>query len=128
MSLRKRQIRYIKEGDSRNSTGANRINLISGALFSGATRIVDLQISAIPGFGVYINETPFPIRVLSNGDINTVDKFMYKFPESILQMQPVYNIRCEAESLDRLQRYNQDSAFSGDPHYLLIDYVEEVND
>lgn len=127
MTLKKRQIRYVLEGDARNSTGATRANLIGGTLFSSGTRIVELRVTAIPGFGFYVNDTPFPIRVLANGstDKDADQMFYYDFPAEVLALQPIYSIKVEAASLKRLTDYN--SQFSP-PYYLMIDYVEEVND
>ena len=127
MALEKKQIRYIKDGDPRNTVGASKEALIAGSLFSGTTRIVELTVSAIPGFGFYVNDTPFPIRVMSHGDTDqyNIKEQIFKFDSNILALQPIYNIKCEAASLQRLINYNE--TFSNDQQFLMIDYTEEVN-
>lgn len=127
MAYSKKQIRYLKEGDARNSSNASYETLVAGTLFNTSAHITELKVSAIPGFGFYVNNTPWPIRVLVNGRINEdPDMFTYTFPANVLASQPIYNIKCEAESVKRLSDYN--TAYPNDPHYLLIDYIEEVND
>lgn len=128
MTTKKKQIRYFSEGDSRNSVGATRANLIAGTLFGASTRIIELRVTAIPGFGFFVNDTPFPIRVLAYSGINQDDdrNFYYDIPSEVLALQPIYNIKCEASSLTRLGQYN--TRFPDDTYPLLIDYVEEVND
>ena len=129
MVTKHKQIRYSYEGDTAfNSDNTNFNTLVSGALFNASTRITKLKIAAIPGFGFYINDTPWPARVLLNGSMNdgNTAMFEYEFPDNILAIQPIYSIKCEAESVKRLSDYNQ--AYPRDAHYLLIDYWEEVND
>lgn len=121
---KKKQIRYITDGDLRNSENATRNTLISGALFDSKTRIVELKITAIPGFGVFINDTPKPIRIFDEGAVD--DTPTYTFQNNVLALQPVYNIKCEAASIQRLIEYNRIA--DNQKKALIIDYVEEVND
>lgn len=127
---RQRQIRYIKEGDPRNSTGATRASLIGGSLFPASTRIVELSVGAMVGFGFFVNDTPTPLRVLRYGDpTESSDAYSrhetFNFPQSVLNMAPIYNIKCEAASIDRLNEWNNNN--SNNEEWLFISYTEEVN-
>ena len=135
MAIQKqRQIRYIKEGDLRNSPGANRATLIGGALFSASTKIVSLKAGCMVGFGFFINDTPSPIRILRNGNLYQTSQDesasiyalheTYEFPSDVIKLSPIYNIKCEAASIDRLNEWNQNNS---QEEWLIIDYVEEVN-
>lgn len=127
---RQKQIRYIKEGDPRNSEGATRANLIGGALFSASTKITQLNVGCMVGFGFFVNDTPTPIRILRNGDpTESADVYAiyetYTFPQDVLKMSPIYNIKCEAASIDRLNEWNHNNP--NNEEWLFIDYTEEVN-
>lgn len=127
---KQRQIRYVKDGDPRNSSGANRATLIGGALFSASTKIVSLSVGCMVGFGFFVNDTPRPIRILRNGDPRETEESYarhetYTFPENVIKLSPIYNIKCEAASIDRLNDWNQNN--SNNEEWLIIDYVEEVN-
>lgn len=123
-----RQIRYFREGYPGNSEGATRANLIGGALFDGNTKIVSLQITALIGFGFFVNDTPSPIRILHNGDpvADYSTHCTFTFPEQIIQLAPIYNVKCEASSIDRVDAWNSQYGDS-QPEWLIIDYVEEVD-
>ena len=127
---RQRQIRYIKEGDPRNSAGATRASLIGGSLFSASTRITELTIGSMIGFGFFINDTPSPIRILKHGDPTGKEQDYanhetYIFPQDVLNMAPIYNIKCEAASIDRLNEWNNNNPTHEE--WLFISYTEEVN-
>ena len=127
---KQRQIRYVKEGDPRNSPGATRASLIGGSLFNANTRITSLSIGSIVGFGFFVNDTPSPLRVLKNGDpTQDAESYglheTYTFPPSVLKMAPIYNIKCEAASIDRLNAWN--NANTQNEEWLFINYTEEVN-
>lgn len=127
---RQRQIRYIKEGDPRNSSGATRASLVGGSLFDVSAKIVSLSVGCMVGFGFFVNDTPRPIRILKNGDPTTDYKAYaqhetFEFPTDVLTMAPIYNIKCEAASIDRLNAWN--NANPNNEEWLFINYVEEVN-
>lgn len=123
-----RQFRYIKDGDARNyPTSLTRDQLISGAFLDQSTRITHLEINALVGFGFYLNNTPTMVRIMHPGDpsTNEVESRRIVIPDSVLAMNPVYNIKIDAASLDRLIRWNNSSAGNGNEIWLFIDYISE---
>lgn len=128
MVRKKRQMRYVKDGDSRNfPAGLTKEQLIAGSRWGTDTRIVELTINALVGFGFYVNDTPTMIRILRPGDPTTAETESRKFtfPTSVLQMNPIYNIRMDAASMERLIQWNQTHV--GNEIWLFIDYVNEEN-
>lgn len=126
-----KQIRYLYDttnSNSPNSPGATRANLIGGALFNDEEKIISCTISGMLGMGFFINDTPSPIRLLKNGD--AVDDYAnhctFTFPQQVLNYVPIYNIKVEAASLDRLIAWNK--THPNAPEYLIIDYIVEAND
>lgn len=144
----KRQIRYIKDGDQRNyPPGLTRDQLIAGDFLPPNTKISELKITGIPGLGFYLNDTPSCLRLINRVanesnqtiriDPNNVDHILklatYDSPkdlnniEIVLSHATVYSIKFEAESIDRLNAYNNLSTVntSHTQKWLIIDYVTE---
>lgn len=132
MVRKQRQMRYVKDGDPRNyPAGLTKEQLISGTCWDTNTRIVELSIQAVIGFGFYVNDTPTPLRILNyQYDPNSTNAKMqiasrkFTFPKSVLQMAPIYNIKMEAESMQRLINYNSTYG-EADEIWLFIDYINE---
>lgn len=148
----KRQIRYLWDGYVGNyPQDITRAKLISGSWFKSINKITELKITAMMGFGFFVNDTPSPLRVLQNGDpvpledqtitvgsgqekvtikgYNTICSFEY--PTDMLKITPIYNVKCEASSIDKLIHWNQQQANNpnvAEYEWLVIDYVEEGND
>lgn len=128
MVRKKKQMRYVKDGDARNyPADLTRDQLIAGTRWGTDTRIVELTINAMVGFGFYVNDTPTMIRILHPGDPtqNETESRKFTFPANVLQMNPIYNIKIDAASLARLIAWNQSHV--GNEIWLFIDYVNEEN-
>lgn len=126
MALRQKQIRYIKDGDARNfPAGLTRNQLVGGTIWDSKTRIVSLTISALIGFGFYVNDTPTMIRILHPG--NPIEQgsssYTFTFPARVLNMSPIYNIKMDAASVDRLIAWN--TGHPTEERWLFIDYVND---
>lgn len=128
MIRKQRQLRYIKDGDVRNyPANLTRDQLVGGTIWNQNTRIVQLEINAMVGFGFYVNDTPTMIRILHKEDptLDEIASRKFTFPTSVLQMNPVYNIKMDAASVDRLIAWN--TAYPGNEVWLFVDYILEEN-
>lgn len=89
MSKQVQQIRFYKNGDSKNQpiNGVTANSLISGSVFKSYVPIVQLGIQSLPGTKFYLNDSTEPIIIGYTGiyelnvenitEINTL-KFDYK--------------------------------------------------
>lgn len=121
-------MRYVKDGDERNyPQSLTREQLISGVFLDQSTRIVSLEINALVGFGFYLNNTPTMIRILhpDSPSQSEVESRRIVIPQTVLAMNPIYNIKFDAASVDRLIAWNTSAAGNDNEVWLFIDYINE---
>lgn len=125
MKIKQAQIRYIKDGDSRNyPQGLTAQDLISGAFLDGSTRLTKLKISCIYGLKFYLNDTIKPVEILPQ-KISSINDGLSE--ESILwrydiENMPIYNIRIDGRSLKRFLEYNKNGN-----DFLIFDYSYQAS-
>jgi hypothetical protein len=69
------------------------------------------------------------VRIMHPGnptqDGKEVESRRIIIPQTVLAMNPVYNIKFEAASIDRLIAWNTSPAGNGNEVWLFIDYINE---
>lgn len=135
MAVKHGQIRYIADNDDRNyPADLTAAHLTSGAMFDPSIRIKDLSISSgILGLKFYINNTPAPLSTRDSGvsflSAGEPVKTWSLNTDAIANM-PIYSLRFDAESIDRLIEYNKprlaSNSMNGSPYYLFINYTYTV--
>lgn len=119
MKTKQAQIRYIKDGDSRNyPEKLTAKDLISGSFLSGSTRIINLTITCIYGLKFYLNDTTTPIEILPQkfSTANSLSEELIAWKYDVNGM-PIYNIKIDGRSLQRFLGYNENGS-----DFLIIDY------
>lgn len=125
MKIKQAQIRYIKDGDSRNyPENLSAQDLISGAFLNDTIRITQLKISCIYGLKFYLNDTITPVEILpqyvrSISDGLTGESVVWQYGADKM---PIYNIRIDGRSLQRFLKYNKNGN-----DFLIIDYSYQTN-
>lgn len=120
MKIKQAQIRYIKDGDSRNyPQGLTAQDLISGVFLDGSTRLIKLKISCIYGLKFYLNDTITPLEILPQKIVSINDGLSDESTSWNYDVEnmPIYNIRIEGNSLKRFLDYNKNGN-----DFLIIDY------
>lgn len=138
MAIKKSQIRYIADGDSRNyPAGITAAMLTSGAMFDNTIRITDLQISGKYNIAFYLNDTTEPVRIMPKQEGVLLDKEQVQvwslseaqksWDASILRKEniTIYSVRIDANSLKDFLAWN--NTFSeGAKSFLFIDYTYDA--
>lgn len=138
MAVKKNQIRYIADGDSRNyPAGITAAMLTSGAMFDNTIRITDLQISGKYNIAFYLNDTTEPMRIMPKQEgalLNKEQVQVWSLSEaqktwdaSILQKEniTIYNVRIDANSLKDFLTWNDTFADEA-KSFLFIDYTYDA--
>ncbi len=125
MKIKQAQIRYIKDGDSRNyPQGLTAQDLISGAFLDGSTRLTELKISCIYGLKFYLNDTIKPTEILPQ-KISSINDGLSEGSVSwqySVENMPIYNIRIDGRSLKRFLEYNKNGN-----DFLIFDYSYQAS-
>lgn len=128
------QMRYIKDGDSRNyPKDLNAAMLTSGSFLDSSIRIVELTIQGNLDLAFYLNDTITPIRI-APADLNNDDIQKWSSTELILpsnsagkvmtDITPIYSIRFDAKSLQHFLDLN--TKRSDPENYLFITYTYDT--
>ena len=138
MAIKKGQIRYIADGDSRNyPAGITAAMLTSGAMFDNTMRITDLQISGKYNIAFYLNDTTEPVRIMPKQEGVLLDKEQVQvwslseaqkaWDASILQKEniTIYSVRIDANSLKDFLTWNNTFPESA-KSFLFIDYTYDT--
>lgn len=138
MAVKKNQIRYIADGDSRNyPAGITAAMLTSGAMFDNTIRITDLQISGKYNIAFYLNDTTEPMRIMPKQEGALLNKEQVQawslseaqktWDASILQKEniTIYNVRIDANSLKDFLTWNDTFADEA-KSFLFIDYTYDA--
>lgn len=128
MKIKTSQVRYIRDGDSRNyPVGITAQDLISGAFLKDSIRITELTISGLYGLKFYINDTPTPLEILPESvnlsNVFAADAISWTFDSKKNNNMPIYSIRIDCRSLARFLQYNKNS-----DDFLFINYSYQVSE
>lgn len=127
MATKTKQMRYVKDGDSRNyPANLTAEMLISGSMFDSSVRISALTISG-GAFGIkfYLNDTPTPLSTRVNGLYKEETRGMWSFDTSNVTQVPIYSLRFDASSIQNFLNANHILG-NEDPLYLFIDYTYDI--
>lgn len=129
------QMRYIKDGDSRNyPKDLSAAMLTSGAFLDDSVRIVELTVQGNLDLAFYLNDTITPIRIApANLKVDDHQKWSSSgliLPSSnaagrfMTDITPIYSLRFDARSLQHFLELN--TLRDNPENYLFITYTYET--
>lgn len=127
MAKKVKQMRYVKDGDSRNyPANLTAEMLISGSMFDSSMRISDLKISGgVFGIKFYLNDTPTALSTRVNGLYDEMTRGAWSFDTKNLSQISIYSLRFDADSIKTFLNANR-ILDDDDPLYLFIDYTYDT--
>lgn len=129
MIIKQGQVRYIKDGDSRNyPLGLTAKDLVSGTVFNDIVKITELSISGYLGLKFYLNDTTTPLMILPDSlnedPINPGLTYMWKLNTDLISDFPIYTIKLDARTLNDFLLYNN---HVNNTEYIFISYTYQIN-
>lgn len=128
------QMRYIKDGDSRNyPKDLTAAMLTCGSFLDSSIRIVELTIQGNLDLAFYLNDTVTPIRIApANLKVDDHQKWtsaVLTLPANsagakMTDITPIYNVRFDARSLKRFLELNTHR--DNPENYLFITYTYDT--
>lgn len=128
MAIKQGQMRYVKDGDSRNyPTNLTAEMLTTGAMFSNAIRISDLTISGgFFGIKFFLNDTPTALSTRVGDLTQLTERGSWSLNTNRVTEMPIYSVRFEAESIQKFLTANALLSKDETPFYIFIDYSYET--